>query len=161
MNTGSTGKCHRSTVALVNLIRSHFFQQQALAVQIASYQSVRPPPKQPSSQSSALKRPPSTMLRCLPWPRQLRLASSSSDDEASARKMPQSAPSAVQIESNMGPEGYIFAVSETRYIAPSSKQVRRLRKLPSLASRVDLIGRRSGLGATEIERGGVKVSNCV
>ncbi|KAH8122242.1 amidase signature enzyme [Trichoderma asperelloides] len=36
--------------------------------------------------------------------------------------MPQSAPSAVQIESNMGPEGYIFAVSKTRYIAPSSKQ---------------------------------------
>lgn len=125
MNTGSTRKCHRSTVALVNLIHSHFFQQQALAIQTASYQSVRPPPKQPSCQS-ALKRPPPTMLRCLPWPRQLRLASSSSDDAASARKMPRPAPSAVQIESNMGPEGYIFAVSENRYIAPSSKRVRTL-----------------------------------
>ncbi|KAL7917263.1 amidase signature enzyme [Trichoderma austrokoningii] len=31
-------------------------------------------------------------------------------------------PNAVRIESNMGPEGYIFAVSETRYIAPSSER---------------------------------------
>ncbi|EHK47285.1 uncharacterized protein TrAtP1_010052 [Trichoderma atroviride] len=31
-------------------------------------------------------------------------------------------PDAVRIESNMGPEGYIFTVSENRYIAPSSKR---------------------------------------